>query len=153
MNNPTLYVMIGPAGSGKTTFAKNIPWACRVSPDNVRKEWFGDEACQKDHGKVFELAYKSTENLLCAVFDVVFDATNTTPAARKKLLQRMEGICHKNVAVYMNTPLMECKRRNAQRDRVVSNEVIDRQYEQMIRDAQSIPAEFDEIAIVHGWRK
>lgn len=153
MNNPTLYVMIGPAGSGKSTFKKQILWACSVTPDNIRKEMFGDESCQLEPEKVFEKAYIAMENLLCDGWDVVFDATNTTEFARKKLLERVSGIDHKNVAIYMNTPLEECKRRNALRKRKVPDEVIDRQYMQMIRDAASIPVQFDEIIVVEGWNK
>lgn len=145
---PTLFIMIGSAGSGKSTFRKSIPWACTVCPDSIRKMMFGDEDCQKDSDKVFERAYQTMEDLLCAGYDVVFDATNTTSFTRKKLLERVSGITHKNVAVFMNTPLAECKRRNALRKRKVPNEVIERQYEQMLKDAGSIPEQFDEIVIV-----
>ena len=152
MNKPTLFVMVGPAGSGKSTFRKSIHWACTVCPDTIREMFFGDEACQKEPEKVFERAYQTTEDLLCAGFDVVFDATNTTAFARKKLLERMSGIDHKNVAIFMNTPLEECKRRNAQRERRVPDDVIVRQYNQLIKEASSIPYQFDEIMIVEGWK-
>ena len=154
LNNPNLYVMIGPAGSGKSTASKNLfQNALRICPDSVRKELFGDEADQREPAKVFEIAYKSMEDALCNGFSVVFDATNTTAFARKKVLERVSGITHKNVAVFMNTPLEECKRRNKTRGRVVSDAVIERQYEQMMRDASSIPYQFDEICIVEGWKK
>lgn len=153
MSNPTLYVMIGPAGSGKSTIAKTIPFACRVCPDSIRKEWFGDEACQKEPEKVFERAYKTMEDLLSAGFDVIFDATNTTAFARKKILNRVDAILCRKIAVYMNTPLDECKRRNAKRARQVEDTVIDRQYAQLINDAGSIPNQFDEIMIVEGWKE
>lgn len=145
---PTLFVMIGPAGAGKSMFRCTIPWVCTVCPDTIREMFFGDEACQKEPEKVFERAYQTTEDLLCAGYDVVFDATNTTTFARKKLLNRVSGIDHKNVAIFMNTSLQECKRRNAQRARKVPEEVIERQYEQMLKDAGSIPQQFDEIVIV-----
>ena len=150
---PTLYVMIGVAGSGKSTFAKQIPCASRVCPDSIRKEWFGDEACQKEPERVFERAYKTTEDLLCCNFDVIFDATNTTAFARKKLLNRVDGITCRKVAVYLNTPLDECKRRNVQRERKVPDAVIERQYAQLIKDAGSIPYQFNEIVIIEGWKE
>lgn len=151
---PTLYVMIGPAGSGKSTASKNLfQRAVRVCPDDIRKQLFGDEACQREPEKVFAAAYGAMEDALCENKDVVFDATNTTAFARKKLLDRVDGILCRKVAVYMNTPLEECKRRNRQRGRVVPDSVIDRQYTQMIREASSIPYQFDEICIVEGWKK
>ena len=101
---------------------------------------------------MFERAYQTTEDLLCAGFDVAFDATNTTAFARKKLLTRVSGIEHKNVAIFMNTPLEECKRRNAQRERRVPDDVIVRQYNQLMKEASSIPYQFDEIMIVEGWK-
>lgn len=150
--NPTLFVMIGPAGSGKSTFAKQIPYCCRVCPDSIRKEWFGDESSQREPERVFERAYKTMEDLLCAGFDVAFDATSTTAFARKKILQRVDGIQCRKVAVYMNTPLAECQRRNAQRERRVPDDVIVRQYNQLMKEASSIPYQFDKIIIVEGWK-
>jgi predicted kinase len=146
--------MIGPAGSGKSTAAKNLFQNClRVCPDSVRRELFGDEADQREPAKVFETAYRSMEDAMCNGFDVVFDATNTTTMARKRVLDRVDAIQHTAVAVYMNTPLEECKRRNQQRGRVVPDSVIDRQYSNMLKDAGSIPYQFDSIVIVEGWRK
>ena len=74
-------------------------------------------------------------------------------ASRKEVLKRTADIPHKNVAIYMNTPLEECKRRNSQRKRQVPESVIEHQYANMIRDAASIPVRFDEICIVEGWKR
>lgn len=152
-NKPVLYVMIGPAGSGKSTAAKNLfQNAFRVCPDSIRKELFGDEADQREPEKVFATAYARIEDAMCYGFSVVFDATNTTAFARKKVLDCVDGIVCRKVAVYMNTPLEECKRRNRARGRVVPDAVINRQYAQMLREASSIPEQFDEIMIVEGWK-
>lgn len=154
MSNPTLYVMIGPAGSGKSMFAVSGAMnAYIISTDEIRHRLFGDETSQENPVKVFRQAYKEVRACLKREWDVIFDATNTTHQSRKELLKRVADIPHRNVAVYMNTALEECKRRNAQRIRQVPDEVIDRQYMQMIRDAASIPVRFDEIVIVEGWNE
>ena len=150
---PTLFVMVGPAGSGKSYVANRIPHAAIDSTDMIRELMFGSAECQDNSEKVFEEAYIFAEDALCGGLDVVFDATNTTAFTRKKLLERMSGIDHKNVAIFMNTPLEECKRRNAQRKRRVPDDVIVRQYNQLIKEASSIPYQFDEIVIVEGWKR
>ena len=48
MTPPTLYVMIGPAGSGKTTFTNSLRGVDVISTDKLRKEMFGDEAVQNE---------------------------------------------------------------------------------------------------------
>lgn len=150
---PTLYVMIGPAGSGKTTFANGIRGADVISTDQLRKEMFGDEAVQGQAARVFRAAYHLTRMWLNMGLNVVFDATNTTTKTREELLKNVRGIdCHK-VAIYMNTPRGECKFRNNKRERKVLNEVINRQDWQMERDAQTIPEQFDEIIVVNGWKE
>lgn len=149
---PTLYVMIGPAGSGKSTFAVSGKLdGYIISTDEIRQRFYGDEASQENPAAVFAQAYKEVRACLNRGWDVIFDATNTTHQSRKELLKRVADIPHRNVAVYMNTALEECKRRNAQRKRQVPDGVIDRQYMQMVRDAASIPVRFDEIVIVEGW--
>ena len=153
MNKPTLYVLIGPAGSGKTDFAKTLDHVMPVSTDQIRKMLYGSEECQENSAEVFRRAYETIRRRLRNGIDVAFDATNTTSKTRNELLKRLADISCTTIAVYMNTPLGECKRRNQQRERIVPDAVIERQYAQMIRDAASIPVRFDEIMIVEGWKK
>lgn len=153
MTPPTLYVMIGPAGSGKTTFANAMKGVDVISTDQLRKEMFGDEAVQNEGHRVFSAAYHLMRMWLNMGLNVVFDATNTTTKAREEIIRHAAGVeCHK-VAVYMNTPRGECKFRNGKRERQVLNEVINRQDWQMERDAGTIPDQFDEIIIVNGWKE
>lgn len=152
MTDPVLYVMIGPAGSGKSTFSKTIDHAIPVSTDQIREMLNGDAASQENVAEVFRRAYETVRRRLRNGIDVVFDATNITHNSRKELLKRVADIPHKNVAIYMNTPLGECKRRNQTRERIVPDWVIEQQYARMLNDAASIPVRFDEIVIVEGWK-
>lgn len=153
MDKPMLYIMIGPAGSGKSTFAReNFPAAQILSTDAIRKALFGDEADQQNGAEVFRQAYATIRRRLKAGISVVFDATNTTDAARKEVLSRVKDIDCRKVAIYMNTPLEICKARNAERSRVVPDTVIEKQHKAMMKWSTEIPALFDEIIIAEGWR-
>ena len=144
-----MYVLIGVSGSGKSTFCKDLKLPV-VSTDRIRYQMFGDEACQIAPEKVFNTAYMMTANCLRVGSDVVFDATSTTEWSRKTLLTKMKNCIgdFRKVAILFMTPLEECKRRNAQRQRVVPEDVIDRQYVQLMRDAHTIPDQFDEVIVV-----
>ena len=73
---PTLYVMCGISGSGKSTYAKtlkmSIPNTEIVSTDEIREELFGSASVQKEPKKVFQIAYDWTRRLLEQRKNVVF---------------------------------------------------------------------------------
>lgn len=144
-----MYVLIGIPGSGKSTFCKDLKLPV-VSTDSIRFQMFGDEADQSNPEKVFNMAYMMTANCLRVGSDVIFDATSTTEWSRKTLLAKMKNRVgeFRKVAILFMTPVEECKRRNAQRQRVVPEDVIDRQYRQLMRDAHTIPDQFDEVVVV-----
>lgn len=120
-----------------------------ISTDELRKEMYGDAANQHHSGRVFKAAHEMTRRWLSMGMDVVFDATHTTEKGRKDLLAAVAGVSCKKVAIVFMTPLNECKRRNAQRERQVPEDVIERQYTQFLRDAHSIPEQFDATVIVN----
>ena len=71
----TLYVMMGPPACGKSTLAKNLTEkldTVTVSPDEVRRELYGDESVQKDHDKVFGLCHDRMCQALLEGKEVVF---------------------------------------------------------------------------------
>ena len=120
----TLYVMIGVPGAGKSTFVKEHPEINGVCPDEIRQELFGDAGNQEQGEKVFQIAFNRTRKLLDAGQDVIFDSTNVRRKYRKDYFKKFPDVS--KVAVFVNTPVDECKRRNANRDRKVSDVVIDR---------------------------
>lgn len=142
-----LYVLIGMSGSGKSTFAKE--WAAKtcsqiVSTDEIRSRLFGDESIQTNSAKVFREAYHMTNMHLRQRCNVVFDATNTTKKGRDQLLKSVK-VPFYSVAILMPMDLAKATRQNSMRERVVPGDVIQRQYEQLLRDGDSIPGQFEEV--------
>ena len=123
-----LYTMVGVPGSGKSTIAKQIPNAVVISSDAIRKELYGAEEIQGDGKKVFDLVYKRIGEELAKGKDVVFDATNLTPWARKAVFR----FNAEHIAVFVSTSLEECLKRNAARERKVPEEVIYSMYNRLI---------------------
>ena len=119
-----LYTMVGIPGSGKSTIANQIPNAVVISSDAIRKELYGAEEIQGNGKQVFDLVYKRIGEELAKEHDVVFDATNLTPWARKAVFR----FPAERIAVFVNTPLDVCLKRNAVRERKVPEEVIYRMY-------------------------
>ena len=153
-----LYVLIGISGSGKSTFAEKMRGAfgartTLVSTDATRRALLGGEEHQERGNEVFRCCYNSIRRWLKAGTNVVFDATSTTAKSRKKLMKEVSDIPCRKVGIYMNIPVIVAKLRNSSRKRVVPAEVIDRQYAQLMRDAATIPDDFDEIVIEGGWKK
>jgi predicted kinase len=120
--------MVGIPGSGKSTIANQIPNAVVISSDAIRKELYGSEEIQGDGKQVFDLVYKRIGEELTKGHDVVFDATNRTPAARKAVFR----FNAEHIAIYVSTSLDDCLKRNAARERKVPEEVIYRMYNNII---------------------
>lgn len=121
---PTLYMMIGLPGSGKTTFIQHMPstfgeW---VSRDAVRFQYLGenDEYFSKEK-TVFKTFVQMIYDALACGEDVIADATHISLASRKKLIYALHFNHHfpqdkyDIVYIWMDTDYKECLRRNAAR--------------------------------------
>jgi len=115
-----LYTMVGIPGSGKSTIANQIPNTVVISSDAIRKELYGAEEIQGNGKQVFDLVYKRIGEELAKGNDVVFDATNLTPRARKAVFR----FSAEHIAVYVRTNLNTCLARNSARFRTVPKEII-----------------------------
>lgn len=82
-------MMVGVAGSGKTTFAKKLEkrGAIVVSSDAIRKEFWNDESNQQKPHKIFEECHRRISYLLKEGYWVVFDATNLSARRREEFLK------------------------------------------------------------------
>ena len=133
-------IMVGIVGSGKSYKAEELKVAYEVinrnngidrkvvilSSDAIREEITGDINCQTRNDEVFSLLHKRIKENI-KTNDVIVDATNVSQKSRQALLNCVKKVnCHK-ICYVMTTPLDICKKQNANRDRVVPVEVIEKQ--------------------------
>ena len=133
-----LYVMIGLPGSGKSYWANKLyidneqlyePTVI-LSSDEYRKKLYGDESDQTHNNEVFNALYSDMRKYLSEGKSVIFDATNTTLKARRRIFNEIQGIKDINhIIVYVVCPPIEkCYEQNSMRERKVENYVIDKFY-------------------------
>src|SRR5690606_7714578 len=137
-----LILMLGPSGSGKSTYVRRrFPGRIILNADSIRREITGSESDQSRNGEVFRLLRRRLALGLRDGRSVVVDNTNVQQVHREELY-RIARDCGAQVEVHvMQTPLDECVRRNAARDRRVPDEVIARQYEDFLRSLGGLPHE------------
>ena len=130
---PTFYMMCGLPGSGKSTQAKKMAKklnASIFSSDAIRKEKYGDEAIQGNPNKIFSELISYIKIGLYAGRDVILDATNISYKKRMSFLRNLSNMKRpiRKVCVLMATPYEMCCARNASRERIVPEEVMNRMY-------------------------
>ena len=137
-----LYTMIGLPGSGKSTFTKNHKECVIISTDAIRAELFGSEECQENGSLIFKIAFKRIREALEQGCDIIFDATNVSRKARKCVFQ----FNAEHIAVFVNTDVEECKRRNSQRERKVPEFVIDKMASRLV--APTVEEGFEKVIVL-----
>lgn len=125
-----LIMMVGVAGSGKSTVAIHYALtqsAIIYSSDDIRGEIYGDENCQKNPGRVFDILHQRVTKALSEGFDVVYDATNLSCKRRMNFLKSIAHIeCKKTCVVVVTTP-EDIEERMKLRERKVPMEVVHKQ--------------------------
>lgn len=131
MNKPTLWVMVGLSGSGKSSVAKEIaeenPNTVIVSSNNIREELTGDYGNQKNNEEVFKVFHKRIREALENNTNVIADATNITMRSRRAIIENVKGIECRKIAYLIPKPFDQCKIDNLNRQHPVPNEVLDKQ--------------------------
>jgi protein phosphatase len=135
ISTPSLVVLVGVAGSGKSTFAARHFAATEVlSSDFFRGMVADDENDQRASADAFELLYHAAHKRLAAGRLTVVDATNVHPDARADALQLAREHDLPAVAIVLDIPLRLCRARNAGRpERVLDPEVLRRQRDALRR--------------------
>jgi protein phosphatase len=130
---PSLLVMIGVAGSGKSTFcSRNFPPTRIVSSDHCRALLSDDPADQSASGAAFGLAHRIVEERLRRGRFTAVDATNLERSARRCLLN-LAALHHlPAVALILDLPEADCLRHDRGRtERRVGARVVQRQWRQL----------------------
>ena len=130
-----LVVLIGPSGSGKSSFArKHFKPTETLSSDYCRGLVSDDENDQAATTDAFEVLHFIARKRLAAGKLTVVDATNVQPEARKPLVQLARDFHCLPVAIVFNVPERICHDRNRDRsDRDFGPHVIRQQTQQMRR--------------------
>ena len=162
-----LIVMVGLPGSGKSTIAKELQKNiiknaflkreanCTIlSSDAYRQKLLEDENDQSNGEKVFNALYTDMREFLLKEENVIFDATNTSMKARKRIFLELDKIKkeleEKNIslikiAYVIPTKFEECIERDSKRERTVGREVINK-FRMSFQMPQSFEG-FDKIVI------
>lgn len=143
---------IGVPGSGKTTILKtfaeknNYSYIC---PDDIRFELTGDHSNQTKNKEVWKIAYDRVGKELQSGNTVVFDATFVNEKQRKDFISyiKEEG-AEKVQGVFLDVPIKIAKERNASRERVVPEYVMDRMHKMLQEFSPEIRDGFDSLFVL-----
>lgn len=147
-----LVVLIGPSGSGKSSFArKHFKTTEVLSSDYCRGLVADDENSQAATPDAFEVLHFVARKRLAAGRLTVVDATNVQPESRKPLVELAREYHCLPVAVVLNLPEKVCHERNKSRaDRDFGPHVIRQQVQQMRRSLRGLEREgFRHVFILH----
>lgn len=127
VNQPTLTLLIGLPGSGKSTHAASQS-AVIHSSDALRQELYGDMNCQDNNADLFVILHSRIKQDLLDGKDVIYDACSINKKRRTAFLAELKNIpCYKKCVVFATT-YETCLENNANRERKVPEDVIKRMY-------------------------
>jgi predicted kinase len=128
IGRPSLVVLVGAAGSGKTTLAARLFAPDEViASDDLRAAISGDAADQRATRPAFALLHREVRRRLAAGRIVVVDATSVERTARRSLVRLASLAGAPVTALVLALPPALVQARNAARlERPVPGEVVER---------------------------
>ena len=128
---PTLYMLCGLSGSGKSEYAKFLSEVHNVSifsSDSLREELYGDINDQSHNNELFQELHRRIKLCLKNGCDAIYDATNIKSKLRIAFLKELNNIECEKICLIIWRPYHECLLLNRGRDNIVPDHVIRRQY-------------------------
>lgn len=135
-----LVVLIGAAGSGKSTFAQqNFPHEAIVASDVLRRAFRARDARRRND--VFDQLHALVQRRLQAGELTVVDATNTDWMRRSELIRTARQYGRPSVAIVFDLPLEVCLSQNAARPEAVPPHMVRRQVAAVHNDVDRLDLE------------
>ncbi len=106
-----IYMLVGIPGSGKSTFAKSL--AAIEDIDIISSDTIRNLHPSWEEEKIFPEVYRLIAKEIESNKNVIYDATNSTPAFRHRLIENLEqyNIKYDIGVYYFDTSYEECYRR------------------------------------------
>ena len=104
---PVLYMFVGLPASGKSYYTRKLAkktGASIHSPDDIRRELYGDERIQGDRNTVFNTLHSRIKEDLREGKSTIYDACNISYKRRMAFLQELNNISCKKVCIFAATP-------------------------------------------------
>ena len=128
---PKFIMMVGLPASGKSTYAEELAkrYDANIhSSDSIREELSGDINNQNINDLVFKTLHSRIKEDLTNGKSCIYDATNINYKRRMAFLNELNKITCEKHCYFIATPYTQCLHNNAQRERKVPLDVIERMY-------------------------
>ena len=144
MSKPTLYLMLGYPGAGKTTVAKliqQLTGATNLWADHIRRERFGIPTYKHSENlELYQHLNNLTSELLAAGNSVIYDTNFNFYKDRERLRAMADKHQARAVVIWLTTPKSLAKQRatenaNSQTTRVLGNMPI-KEFDRMSHNLQ-----------------
>lgn len=150
--DPSLVVLIGAAGAGKTTFAlRHFDPTDILSSDAYRAMIAGDESDQRVTRAAFGRLHRDLGSRLRSGRLTVVDATNVEVTARRALLRLAANAGVVSVAIVLDLPEPVVLARNAGRSGRVVDETVVRRHVARLRGSMGAAAGAEAALLAEGF--